>query len=548
MRAQDKNADGGDRLPLILKRISPRAVIFMIFTMGAYLLLSATVPAEAQRLRFLKDLVPLEVIEASHFASSLAGLLLILLARALQKRLDSAWVLTVFFLFLSSLLAVLKGLRYEEALFLGILCAILFTNRQYFRRRGSLLVESFSSSGALALAAILAAFLGLGFFHYHNVAYSDELWWRFALNSDAPRFLRATGGISILLLLLTAARVLQPATVRFAAPNEADLEDARKVILAGSRCSAWLAMLRDKSFLFNKTRNAFVMHRSFSRSWIALGDPVGPVETWKDLILQFRREADLYGGWAVFHETSPAGLPIYLDAGLQILKIGEEARVDLTALTLEGPSFRDLRQALKKAEENHHTFAVLNPPHSPQIFRELRTASDAWLKDKHVREKMFSLGSFDEKYLADFPIAAVTAGGKIVAFANILPDTGRGEFSADLMRYIPDPSHGRMMDFLFVSIILWGKDRGYRWFNMGMAPLSGIEDNEFSSLWHRVGGLVYRHGENFYNFKGLRAYKEKFKPVWEPRYLVFPEGAPVPAVLAHISALSAGGWMGIFRK
>jgi phosphatidylglycerol lysyltransferase len=548
MRAQGKNTDGGDRVPLILKWISPRAVIFMIFTMGAYLLLSATVPAEAQRLKFLKDLVPLEVIEASHFASSLAGLLLILLARALQKRLDSAWALTVFFLFLSSLLALLKGLRYEEAIFLGILCAILLANRKYFRRRGSLLVESFSSSGMLALTAILAAFLGLGHFHYHNVAYSDELWWRFALNSDAPRFLRATGGISVLLLILIAARLLQPATVRFLAPQETDLEDVRKVILSGARCSAWLAMLRDKSFLFNASRTAFVMHRSFGRSWIALGDPVGPIETWKDLILRFRREADLYGGWAVFHETSSAGLPIYLDAGLQILKIGEEARVDLAAFSLEGSPFRDLRQARKKSEEKHHNFIILDPPHSPKRFQELRTVSDAWLRDRHVREKMFSLGSFDEKYLADFPIAAVMAGDKIVAFANILPDTGRGEFSADLMRYIPDPLHGGMMDYLFVSLLLWGKERGYRWFNMGMAPLSGIEDNEFSPLWQRVGGLVYRHGENFYNFKGLRAYKEKFKPVWEPRYLVFSEGAPVPAVFAHISALTAGGWMGIFRK
>ena len=61
-----------------------------------------------------------------------------------------------------------------------------------------------------------------------------------------------------------------------------------------------------------------------------------------------------------------------------------------------------------------------------------------------------------------------------------------------------------------------------------MAPLSGIEDSPVAPLWSKVGRFVYGHGETFYNFKGLRAYKEKFDPEWEPRYLAYP-GRPRPA-------------------
>jgi phosphatidylglycerol lysyltransferase len=96
--------------------------------------------------------------------------------------------------------------------------------------------------------------------------------------------------------------------------------------------------------------------------------------------------------------------------------------------------------------------------------------------------------------------------------------------------------------------MLWGKDQGYARFCLGMAPLSGFEQSPVASLWNRVGAFVYDHGESLYNFHGLRAYKEKFSPVWEPRYLAFPGGFRLPRVLADVSALIAGGYHRVFLK
>ena len=69
-----------------------------------------------------------------------------------------------------------------------------------------------------------------------------------------------------------------------------------------------------------------------------------------------------------------------------------------------------------------------------------------------------------------------------------------------------------------IVLMLWGKEQGYRWFNLGMAPFSGIENRALAPLWNRLGAFVFRYGEHFYNFQGLRQYKEKFDPQWRPRY------------------------------
>jgi phosphatidylglycerol lysyltransferase len=72
---------------------------------------------------------------------------------------------------------------------------------------------------------------------------------------------------------------------------------------------------------------------------------------------------------------------------------------------------------------------------------------------------------------------------------------------------------------------------------MGMAPLSGLSRHRLASRWSRLGTLIYRHGDSFYNFEGLRAFKSKFKPVWRPRYLAHPGGLSMARVLMDATRL-----------
>lgn len=150
-------------------------------------------------------------------------------------------------------------------------------------------------------------------------------------------------------------------------------------------------------------------------------------------------------------------------------------------------------------------------------------------------------------YIARCPVAVVQKGDEIVAFANMWSAAGNEELSIDLMRHLPSCPE-TIMDYLFAKIMLWGAGEGYQWFNLGMAPLSGLDENALAPFWSKAGTLVFRHGEHFYNFQGLRQYKEKFTPEWHPKYLACRGGLALPRILANLTALISGGLSGIVTK
>jgi len=293
--------------------------------------------------------------------------------------------------------------------------------------------------------------------------------------------------------------------------------------------------------------SGFIMYGIEGRSWIALGDPVGSAVEQEELAWGFREAAYRHGGRPVFYEVSREQLPLYVDLGLTLLKLGEEGRVKLAGFSLEGRERAKLRQPVRMCEKTGCRFAILPATEVENLLPRLRVVSDAWLAMKRTREKGFSLGRFDARYLSNFPMAVVWRGDEIIAFANVLAAGAGEEISIDLMRHLPDAPNG-IMDYLFAQLMLWGAAQGYRWFSLGMAPMSGFEARALAPAWQRIGAMLYRHGEHFYNFRGLRRYKEKFQPQWEPRYLAAPGGLALPGVLTNVAALISGGLTGVIAK
>ena len=321
-----------------------------------------------------------------------------------------------------------------------------------------------------------------------------------------------------------------------------------KAIVAKSKDTyANLAFLGDKKFLFSHSGNAFIMYAVEGRSWITMGNPVGPEQEWDDLIRQFYEMCHKYGGWPVFYQIQDDKLRFYSDLKLSFLKIGEEGRVCLKDFSLEGGTFKNLRYTCRKFEKEGYVFKVIPPDEIENVMDQLRVVSDAWSREKKTREKGFSLGYFDEQYLKLFPIAVVLEQGKIVAFTNLWRGADKEELSVDMVRYLPRSPYG-LMDYLSIQSILWGKQQGYNWFSLGMAPLSGLEEQTSGRRWNQVATFVFRYGEHFYNFQGLRRYKEKFRPDWQPKYIVCPGGLAVPRILINLVSLSSGGLKGTITK
>jgi len=523
--------------------IAPQLLAFTTFIGGAVLLFSGATPTLPGRIGFLRRVVPLPLVELSHFFGSIAGAALLVLARGLQRRLDAAYHLTVVVLGTGILFQIFKGGDFEEAIILAVMLFALVASRRHFYRKASLLNEGFGPGWIAAILLVLISSAWLGFFSYKHVEYSRDLWWHFSFRADAPRFLRASVGVVGLLLLFSIQRLLRPAAEEPDPPTIEEVERAAAVIADEKNSQANLALLGDKPLLFSPTGRAFLMYGVEGRSWIAMGDPVGADDEKQELIWRFRELCDLHAGWPVFYEVQRQNLHFYLDLGLTLLKIGEEARVKLDDFSLDGGDRKWMRKMLRRVEAESCTFDIVD---GAPIVDELRVISDSWLAEKSTREKGFSLGFFAERYVGRGSVAIVKKDDRIVAFANLWEGAGE-ELSVDLMRHLTDAPSG-VMDYMFVNLILWGQERGYAWFNLGMAPLSGLENRSLGTLWNRVGSLAYRFGENFYNFQGLRQYKEKFDPEWEPMYLASPGGLALPRILTNLAALISGGLRGVISK
>jgi phosphatidylglycerol lysyltransferase len=525
----------------------PQFLSLATFLSGAILLFSGATPGVGSRLSWLKDLMPLPVIEVSHFLGSLVGGGLLILASGLQRRIDAAYFLAISLLTGGIIFSLLKGLDYEEAIILSAMLAAFIPSRRYFHRSSSLFGHSFTAGWIAGIAAVIIFSVWLGFFSFKHVEYTHDLWWRFAFHSDASRFLRATVGIMSLMLFFILARLMSPAKPKIEVIHEDYMSKAEVIVNNSPKTTASLAMLGDKSFLFSQEGNAFIMYGVEGRSWICMGDPVGKEDEYQELIWQFREAADRYHGWSVFYEVSTDQLPLYLDLGLSFFKLGEEARVNLEGFTLDGGDRKEIRHLVRKLEKEGYYFQIASRDDIPKLFSELKTISDAWLDEKNTAEKRFSLGFYDETYLKYFPMALVKKEEKIKAFSNLWTGFGKEELSVDLMRFAPDSEDG-IMKYLFTQIMLWGKQEGYRWFNLGMAPLSGLENRSLAPLWNRVGTYLFKHGEHFYNFQGLRQYKNKFDPIWKPKYLVCPGGLALPRILTNIVSITSGGIKGVINK
>ncbi|HEY1900673.1 MAG TPA: bifunctional lysylphosphatidylglycerol flippase/synthetase MprF [Steroidobacteraceae bacterium] len=526
---------------------APSVVGALIFIAGAELLFSGASRHVDRDIASFVRLLPLPVVEFSHLAGSAIGLALLILARALFRRIRAAYHISFWLLLAGGVISVLKGGNFKEALFLWAVLGVLVLGRSSFYRPASLVRQRFTPTWAASIVGVIIASVWVGLLVNRHIEYSNDLWWTFAFDANAPRMLRASLLVCVLTAGILLVTLLRPAPPVPELTRKPELDDIKRVLAQSPSTLSNAVLTGDKHVLFSDSGRSFVMYQVQGRSWIALGDPVGPRSEAEELVWRFRELSDEHGGRVVFYQSSVECLPLYVDLGLAAMKIGEEARVPLANFSLEGSIRAELRTARRRGERDRATFEVVQPADLAQILPALRAISDSWLKDKATAEKGFSVGSYSERYLRNFPIAVVRRDGEPVAFANLWPSAAREELAVDLMRFSPDAPPGAM-DFLFVELMLWARQQGFGWFNLGVAPLAGLERHPLAPAWHRIGNFIFRHGEHFYNFEGLRRYKAKFHPTWEPKYLVAPGGVALPLILVDVSVLIAGGIKELFIK
>ena len=530
--------------------VGPTVMAFLTLAAGIMLLASGATPADPERLRWLADHAPLPVIEVSHFVSSIIGLMLVLVAFGLKQRLDAAWSAAVTLLAVAATLALLKGVNWGETVILTAIGLMLLPLRAAFPRMARLSRMEIKPGWLFsAFASVVGAGM-LSLWSYHNVAYGDQLFWRVMVSADASRSLRAWTGVGVLFLAIGLWRLIStPATPAIVTDHDPDFERARAILGQAERSTpdANLALLGDKRFLFSASGKSFLMFGVRGRSWIAFGAPVGLVSERQELLWRFRELADAHAARPSLYAVGADLLPELVELGFAVQKTGESATVRLEDFSLQGRKREVLRRNWRKAAEGGAQFEVIPAGQAAFCLKELKAISDQWLAHHAGGEKGFSMGRYDPAYISEFPCALARVDGRIVAFANLWTTAERSSFSMDLMRY-GDAAPKNIMDFLFVELLQWGREQGYDAFEFGMAPLAGLQGRPLAPLMTRVGQLLFERGEELYNFQGVRRYKDKYDPIWSPRYIAAANKWSIGIALADVSLLSAGGMGGLTRR
>lgn len=530
----------GTRTARWYPRVMPIVFSALVFIGGAILLFSGAMPSEIPRMQWLQAFIPLPVIEMSHFFASLVGAALLVLAQGLQRRIDAAYHATLGLLIFGVIFSLLKGVNYVEAAILGVMLLALIPSRKAFHRKASLLAQPFSPYWATMILMVIISSIWLGIFSYRNIEYQNELWWQFTLLGDAPRYLRASVAVLGAAVIFGLIRLFTPTRIKHDEETEQQhFARARGIMEQSPDAQSNLLLLQDKKLLFSDDNQACLMYGVQDKSWISMGDPMGPGEEAKELIWKFQDLSEQKDRWAVFYEVHEKYLDLYEDLGHTLLKLGQEAKVPLPGFNVENENLAELQEECRIMKEQDFRFEVVEPARVPTVFSELKEVSDSWMTIPGNHEKRFSLGYFKEDYLRNFPIAVVRKNDEVMAFSNLWSGAAKNEIGSDLIRFRP-ATPPELTDYLLAESVLWGKAQGYQWFNLGIAPLSEMDEKKLEPKWAKFADQLYAYGEHLYNFEGLRHHKEKFGPQWEPLYLASPGGLTLATVLSHLSELISG--------
>ncbi|EPC55680.1 lysyl-tRNA synthetase [Lacticaseibacillus paracasei subsp. paracasei CNCM I-4270] len=504
---------------LIRKAAFGFLVVFLYFS-GIMLLLRGVAPDLAFQNTLYQRLYPYTFLFLDRVTNVIVAFLILGFGRGIASRVKRAYWPTVIVLIVAMVASLREDnhLRFIVFLILVVI-ALILTRRELTRDRlalswGNKLIDG-AVFGLTFIFYAFAVFYNAPAIHHRHVP--DV----FLFPSERMFFTTLIGVMLAALTVYLIFRYLSAPTKSLADPYD---EVRLKAVVAkfGGNEVSHLGLMRDKSLHFYQVDGedrVFFLFKKKADKLIVMGEPVGDETQIPAAIADFMKQADDQDMSLVFYEINESLTMKLHEFGFDFMKFGEEGYVDVTTFTLAGTKRKGERALMHKFEREGYSVELLKSPFDDALLDDLQTVSDSWLDGRS--EKGFSLGFFDRHYLNQAPIAVVRApDGKIVAFATDMP-TGNNEVtSIDLMRSSADAPSG-IMDEVFIHLFELAKDRGFKYFNMGMAPLANVGTSSYSFIEEKIAHLVYEYGYRFYGFQGLRSYKNKYVTEWVPKYVAY---------------------------
>ncbi|MCL2485385.1 MAG: phosphatidylglycerol lysyltransferase domain-containing protein [Endomicrobia bacterium] len=486
------------------------------FLAGMIALFSASTPFDIDQLKTVLNLIPWWLADLSHFLLSAAAVALLFLTRPLQLRVKNAHTWTcVVFGFIIALVLITGVPMFILAGFL-ILFVVLLLSKRYFYRDIPVLNTRFSTWWFSAIGGVFVLSIWIGFFVNREDIFSwirlQALFENIMDTSDAARFLRATVGMSFIFIIVLAEQIFRNFVRK---PLTFDKNDIKNIVDSSDYAYALDALAADKKYIMNDEKNSFVMYAPSGNSWIALSDPVGEESQISETLWKFKEITDEAYVRPAFIGIDGKYIQVYEDIGLDVFKIGEEAKIFLEEFNSEGKEIENFTEITKNVESQGLKYEIVKPENFEKYKSVFAQINKTW-SDKHgYIERNFIPGKYDESYMKDMNFSILVKDDEVCAFSVFSATKNKNEISTGVVRH-KDCAKEEFTYMMFKNV-LWAKENGYKWFDLGLAFVESEEDNnelvkQFSKMF--AFSEQFEHDEKF-----LREFKNKFSPQWHDKYI-----------------------------
>lgn len=510
----------------------------LLLGLGLINIISVLTPSLGYRVKLLKTFLPVDTIAVSNYLVFIAGLLLIITSTFLFKGLKNAWRFSILLCVLSLVGNITKAIDYEEGLLaLMVLLVLWFTKKQYYIKHNIRLQTIGIESAMLIFGGILiygvTGFYFLDKRHFdidfHLVDSIKYTLYSFVLldvkdlvplTKFASVFLstiRISGTLSIGLIFFT---LLKPYFISIKHEDEDFIKAEELIKRLGSSPVDYFKTYKDKLLYFGKRREGLVSYRMAGSFAVVLEQPVCANRQDEMVLLEEFEEFCIESGLrSAYYRVEEESLPLFYSLGKKSLIIGQEAIIDLEKFTLEGKNKKSMRNGLNSLQKNGFKTNIYHPPIKDGLLQKLEYVSNDWLKCTNREEIVFTQGMFDWEKLKNQTIITVeNEDEQVFGFLNIIPDFTPDEATYDLIRKSSE-APGGVNDALIVALINYCKLNNYKYLNLGLAPLSGID--QAKDLPEKTLKFAYERLQQFRHYRGLRDFKEKFSPAWKNKYLIY---------------------------
>jgi lysyl-tRNA synthetase, class II len=510
-----------DRLPQLAAAVA--------LAVGAVNLASALTPNVAWRGHLLLQVEPVESVPLFHTLAVPASIALILSAFYLGRRRHRAWQAALALLLVLGVLDMLKGLDFEEAALSFAAAGVLWLGRGafYVRHDRHVLVRALAAA-TTAVALVAGCVAAIGHVASPPIVVretADLLLWRtgpIAFGDDVAWLPFAVGVAALAGLLALAYLAFRP----LAPPVETERGLARELVHAHGRDTlAFFKLRRDTEYLFSSDRHAVVGYRIEGNVMLLSGDPVGDAGSLPLLLRETCAFAERHGLRLGAVGVGSATLPLFRDAGLRAMYIGDEAIVETSRFSLEGRAIRKVRQSVSRLEAAGYSVSAHELGHLRARTRaELHAVSARWLDGTPERGFSMAMDSLDAANQPDSVVVLARDGeGAVRAFLHFVPSYGRAATSLSFMRRDRDTPNG-LTEYLVVKAIELMRARGIEELSLNFAAFARLIRAQGAAA--RVLSILDR----FFQVERLYRFNAKFDPRWEPRYLVFEGALGLPRV------------------